>query len=225
MIVLVLSDLHFGNQVNTQKQRALKKLIMLADKVIINGDFWDRYLTTFDQFVNSDWAKLFLLLKQKKTVYLFGNHDPQKLIDKRVSWFCVQTGFEYDLDISGQKYHIEHGDRLKPACWLLDFLADLSFSISGVYWSTKIFVFCQTLFVKVFGIKLYQKIHNGENLRVLRAWQKKCLNKNYWLVCGHTHSAVFDKKEKYINTGFCRFGYLQYLTINNQKLSLKTIRY
>lgn len=114
---------------------------------------------------------------------------------------------------------------MKPAAWLLDYLATLSFSLSGSYWFTRLAGFGQALFIWIFGLPIYQRIHQGGNEKVLKTWRKRRIDNQAWLVCGHTHSAVIDYKAKYINTGLCRFGYLQYLLINNQKLKLETIRY
>jgi len=226
MKLLVLSDLHLEQQADKAKLRALEKLLIQVDRVIINGDFWDRYLTTFDQFVKSDWAKLFPLLKQKHTVYLFGNHDPKQLTDKRINYFCTESGFDAEMKIGNRQYHFEHGHRLKPPSWLLDSLAKFSYALTGRHLTTQVLVWIQQQFISIFGINFYQQLHRGGNKNILSKWQKERKNqKNLILVCGHTHSAILNRKLRYINTGLCRFGYLQFLIICKQKISLETIRY
>ena len=67
---LVISDLHLTTASDPKKFRFLKKLISSFDRVIINGDLWCVYTDTFDQFINSDWQRLFPLLKSKKQFIL-----------------------------------------------------------------------------------------------------------------------------------------------------------
>lgn len=67
--VLVISDLHLSHRVQKRKLAFLKKLVSEYDQVIINGDFWDNWFTTFDKFINSKWQELFPLLKENNCIY------------------------------------------------------------------------------------------------------------------------------------------------------------
>src|SRR3990167_5228492 len=87
MKVLVFSDSHLDHNFEPKKLSYLKKLVRSVDQVIINGDFWEGYSITFDQFLSSKWNELFPLLKAKKAVYIFGNHDKKVLADKRMRLF------------------------------------------------------------------------------------------------------------------------------------------
>jgi predicted MPP superfamily phosphohydrolase len=87
MQTLIFSDTHLTKGFNRKKYEFLREIIEPVDRVIINGDFWDGYLTSFDKFVNSEWQKLFPLLKEKQTIYLYGNHDKTKWCDSRVNLF------------------------------------------------------------------------------------------------------------------------------------------
>src|SRR3990172_1424130 len=66
MKILVFSDSHLTDKFEEKKFYFLKKIIRQSDFVIINGDFWDGYLTTFNRFISSNWSKLFPLLKLNK---------------------------------------------------------------------------------------------------------------------------------------------------------------
>jgi len=109
---LILADTHFSAQFESVCYKAIIRLIRSVDRVIINGDFWDDYLTTFDKFVTSDWQQLFPLLKQKQTIYIYGNHDREAFCDKRVKLFSVQQMDKYILETKNQAFLIEHGHSL-----------------------------------------------------------------------------------------------------------------
>jgi predicted phosphodiesterase len=96
MKILVISDVHLDNAFEKPKYRFLKKIIRRADRVIINGDFWDGYLVKFQQFIQSPWKSLFPLLKSKKTIYIYGNHDKKILSDKHTALFSdIQTRLKF----------------------------------------------------------------------------------------------------------------------------------
>jgi len=86
--ILLFSDSHLHPPIFKKAYfDRLVNLIEQADQVIINGDFWEGYFYSFDQFVNSKWNQLFPLLKQKHTIYLPGNHDLMSKLDKRTNLF------------------------------------------------------------------------------------------------------------------------------------------
>lgn len=66
MRVLVFSDTHLTKAFDDKKCEFLKKIISDSDQVIINGDFWDGYIISFDEFLKPEWACLFPPLKAKK---------------------------------------------------------------------------------------------------------------------------------------------------------------
>ncbi|MBI4226199.1 metallophosphoesterase family protein, partial [Candidatus Roizmanbacteria bacterium] len=114
MKILIFSDSHLTENFEEKKFNFLKKIIQQSDSVIINGDFWDGYRTTFDRFISSDWNKLFPLLKSKKTVYIHGNHDRETYIDQNASLFSDLQTHTYRLQLNGKVFIIEHGHRFYP---------------------------------------------------------------------------------------------------------------
>jgi len=109
MQTLVFSDTHFSKKFNKRQFNALVKQISYADRVVINGDFWEALDITFDDFINSEWNKLFPFLKQKQTVYVYGNHDDPYFSDDRVYQFCDRAVKEYLLETPSNKYLFRHG--------------------------------------------------------------------------------------------------------------------
>ena len=64
MKILVFSDTHLSSTFEEKKFNLLKEIISRADRVIINGDFWEGYLISFKEFLDSRWKELFPLLKK-----------------------------------------------------------------------------------------------------------------------------------------------------------------
>ena len=217
---LVISDLHLTTTPDPKKFRFLKKLISSFDRVIINGDLWCVYTDTFDQFINSDWQRLFPLLKSKKTIYLNGNHDEAKYTDNRIYQFCDQQLAQYTLSDPPFTFHIEHGPRLTQQKYPL---SQRKLDLYHRYKVQKIINFSQQLVLNLAGyfpIRIISKKHNN----LLRNFSKK-LPKNQYLVCGHTHLPEYDQKNKFINTGFIDGGYASYLAIWGDSFELITTKY
>src|SRR3989338_7051902 len=111
MHTLIFSDTHLSHRFHPSKFSLLKKIISRSNQVVINGDFWDSYTTTFDRFIHSPWKDLFPLLKSKHAVYLYGNHDPKNLSDHRVSLFSDNQLDEHRLPWKKFTLVIHHGHR------------------------------------------------------------------------------------------------------------------
>lgn len=110
MRTLLFSDTHLAERFEPDKFTFLFRNISRADTVIIAGDFWDIWHTSFDRFLRSEWSRLFPLLKQKHTVYLWGNHDPASAMDRRVERFCSVFDREYVVRAEGKQWIVTHGD-------------------------------------------------------------------------------------------------------------------
>jgi len=78
MKILVFSDTHLTDRFDQGKFRFLQKIINFSDQVIINGDFWDSWFTNFDDFVNSEWRKLFPILLKKRAIYIWQSRSGQE---------------------------------------------------------------------------------------------------------------------------------------------------
>jgi len=211
MRILVFSDTHLTDQFEPKKFAFLKKIISDADFVIINGDFWDGQLTSFEKFISSPWKKLFPLLKAKKAVYLFGNHDRQSYSDKNVNLFSNLQANAYRMKINGKKFIFEHGNRILP-------MFDEALPRSICKYTTIIAGF---FLEKISPLKFILK-RTGQTMKNK---VKKEANKNEVFVCGHSHFADFDLKNQYINTGFIENGVAGYLIIDGGKIIPKFDRY
>ena len=214
MNVLIISDLHLTHRPNERKYNFLEKIISSADKVILNGDLWDSYLTSFDRFVDSDWNRLFPLLKSKKTVYLFGNHDPKSKSDRRVNRFSDIASDNFRLKIGTQHYFVTHGHEIDKS---LDMLYPRLIGNSLVI---AIHEIRNHIGVKLRREQFFFKNSNDK----MKHWSAEHLNEEI-LVTGHTHLAEIDLSSRYINTGVVHYGLGQYLIISEEEVELRLERY
>ena len=211
MKILVFSDSHLTEKFEDKKFNLLKKIIQQSELVIINGDFWDGYLTTFDRFVSSQWKKLFPLLKSKKTIYLWGNHDRKIFMDKNINLFSQFQTNVYRLKIDGKNFVFEHGNRLYPTI-------DEKLPRSLCKYTTLIAGF---LLQKI----PYLKYILRRVAYLMKRKVQKELSQNEIFICGHSHWPEIDLKQRFINTGSIENGFAEYLIIENGDITSKKERY
>lgn len=215
MKTVIFSDTHLTEKFIPKKYQVLKKIINDSDHVIINGDFWDGYLTSYEKFWNSPWKKLLVRLKRKKTIYIFGNHDKELFIDKKKKFwsFC---GWNYQFKEKGEKFYFEHGHRILPF-W------DNLFSTKP----PKGLILMSRFFIKNVGLKvkreLVMTIYKKFNERLKKNFLK---NKNGVIsFFGHTHYPEIDLKNHYVNSGFIDQGLASYISINEAKIKFHLFNY
>lgn len=212
MKTIIFSDTHLTTEFIPSKFTYLLNLIENADQVIINGDFWDSYVITFDEFLNSEWNQLFPLLKAKNTVYIHGNHDLYTLMDDRVSQFCNTFTDYITMDLPTRKLYITHGHTITPSVDLKQPWVHKSKLLKLLYYThlrlTVPFLGKRVFFYESFK---YNQIINWINMN---------LTNNEILVSGHTHVAKYDLKNRAINSGFIDYGVASYILIEDDEISL-----
>ena len=220
MKTLLFSDTHLLKKFDEKKFLFLKKIISEADKVIILGDFWDGNLIGFNEFIESDWKKLFPLLKEKHAVYVFGNHDRKEQSDNRVSYFSDEQTDKYTFKVDGKTFVAEHGDRFfkKHITYYLTYGGPLRFFFMSRLFLTWQFLIFEEIMTKFFGKKfLNTRLRFNRYIKKVKIEEFK---NGEILICGHTHAAEIDLENNFINTGIIRHGVGQYATIENDKILL-----
>lgn len=214
MKTLIISDLHL-TYFKPKKCAYLLKLFAGFDQIIINGDLWSYYSITFDEFVKSKWSQLFPILKQKNTIYLFGNHDKQKYCDTRVNLFSTQQAQELKLKVGSETLNITHGQKM---CDLKEHLNETIIAIQRkLRFDTLIRYPLETFFVRTH--LLAPAIASRLNAET-KAYKQAHYPATEWLVIGHTHLPELDHNLKYINTGVVNHGVVSYLSITDTTFEL-----
>lgn len=209
MNILVFSDTHLSLPFEEKKFNFLKSIIKNADRVIINGDFWEGYFISFKHFMDSPWKHLFPLLKQKQAIYIFGNHDRKKFSDHDIKQFSVKHTDRYDLVVGNNTFIFEHGNRLLP----LENINTNEIMAGAPGFITSFMEHIEKFIVRTTGSKYQAGLkHLNSKIKTLI---KSELKKGEYYVCGHTHCAEVDHKNKFINTGMIKHGLGQYLLIKN----------
>ena len=213
--LLVFSDTHLTPLPDQRKLDFLLRIINDADQVVINGDFWDVCLTDFSSFVNASfWQPLFRLLKEKEAIYLYGNHDPEAAQGKAHPFSSTQQS-SFELNQSGQDFHIEHGNRLAPELdelhpWLPT-------------WARALGTHLDNFLTQMLGtVYLRRSATLNEQMK---AWQRENLPPETYLVCRHSHFGELSRQPRYANSGSVRGSRASYLVIQNGKPKLKKARY
>lgn len=218
--IIVFSDTHFTNTFNKKIYANICKIIHQADVVIINGDFWDSSYITFSEFVDSEWNKLFPLLKQKKTYYIFGNHDLRHLSDNRVQLFSDIQTEELTFQNAGQIFHVHHGHWLLPrTAAIVRLFKNRPKLLSFITWPLDIVGAVHHYFIRK-GFQLIASINNG-----FLTYKVRHLKSNEYLITGHTHAPYVDHVNKYINTGYFFQGFGSWIEIKQGIVKLHTSIY
>lgn len=211
MRIVIFSDSHLYLPVEAKKLEFLKRIISSADRVIINGDFYDSYMIRFEEFIDSGWRELFPLLKSKKAVYIYGNHDARKSSDNRVSLFSEIQAERYKMKTDLKTFIFEHGQKTRVT-------PDVSHNIEWKYLHMAIVLghLMRGLMVSIFG-KLFLKIrfayrNKNSKRRIMEMYNPK---EGEIYIIGHNHWGEIDVKNHFASTGAVLYGFAQYLTIED----------
>jgi predicted phosphodiesterase len=211
MSVVIFSDSHLPHHFEEKKYHFLRQIISQVDTVIINGDFWDGYVTSFDSFITSEWTRLFPLLKAKQTIYLYGNHDNANFADNRVSLFCDQALFSYNFSFNKMKFVVEHGNRFLPTLDERLRIREPYPFLAGTYRQI-----ARTM-VRTFKHKFINFYYRPDNQKIKEKISQEFLQEEI-LICGHTHAAELNLEQRYLNSGIVNYGLGQYLLFDNKKI-------
>lgn len=218
---LIFSDTHLSSKFEPALFDYITHLVDSVDQVIINGDFWDSYLMSFDEFVNSEWRHLFPILLKKNTIYVLGNHDEAESIDERANLFSVEQLGEYRFKAGGKTVIVAHGHKIAP---------EFDGTFPGI---TKKFghfyphVYNLSRSPSAWG-KIYRPIkkrHYLYNMRRLHKFALESLNDSELLICGHSHVQLDDREHGFINIGPTQQGVAHYLIIDGGKFTLEEKNY
>ena len=216
MRTLIFSDTHLTDTFDQRRFDFLYQLIEPVDRVILNGDITDLYVSKFAK-IERKWSDLFALLSRKDTVYLHGNHDRLSWLKKQNISFTEHVAQNYILPWQGVAFYITHGDGIWTS--LVGRLPIIPrqkiLGQFGIY---------RDQFGIFMGGKSFLNRYRRMNGKMKR-WGRQHLQENQILVCGHTHLVEMDWENRFINTGFIRHGFAQYLLIDDDRIQLVDERY
>lgn len=201
MSLLIISDIHLGKRFDKNKFNYLKNLVSKYDEIILNGDFWDYYSVSFDDFVNSEWNKLFPVMEDK-TIYIYGNHDQEKWVDSRVKLFSKKQTNKHELIIKDKRYIFIHGHTIGHTGLPHNIFFIKIFRISRL----NILALMLDYLIAVVSKNEYKDIETFAGN----------LEENEILVTGHKHIPTINLDKKYAVSGCVLFGKSSYLEIGER---------
>jgi predicted phosphodiesterase len=208
MRTLIFSDTHLTHDYSPSLDALLRSLIEKADQVIVNGDFWDAFHTDWDSFARSRWQELFSLLRKKKAIVIWGNHDLPRWT-KDPALLGAQYLERFTLPLGNKELLIEHGHLLAP-----------SFDTRHPFLAWN---FSRYVPYRKFSFKPNSWINQKADLILRQAASQ--LNNNQILITGHSHVAVLDGEAKYVNSGIMGNGHASWLWIEDGRISLQRSSY
>ncbi len=213
MKILVFSDTHLYMPFDQKKFDYLKKIIIGADQIIINGDFFDDYMISFDDFIKSPWNQLFPLLKEKKAVYVFGNHDQQKFSDTRLSLFSDLQTHDYKLSINNRQFIFTHGHQFRKTADLS--IKNITIVMPVVNFIINIAHFFRQTMVNILG-RTFLKLRFAYRNKATKERALKTIKSDQFIIVGHNHWAEVDEVNHFACCGAILYGFAQYLTIDSE---------
>lgn len=218
MTTLIFSDTHLTGRFNQRRFNYLVELFNEVDQIVINGDLWDGYLTSFDKFYHSKWNQLFPLLKEKHAIYLYGNHDRAEYSDIRVKEFSHMQADRFELRLPGFTLQIQHGHGICPTLEMR--FPRFPWRKIGITHGSHLGQKLLYGYLRVPPSKLSRLMN-----RKMRAYAQKHLKSDTVLVCGHTHTQERSQDGRFINTGLMTHGVAQYLLVTDGQIQLVNERY
>lgn len=219
MKTIIVSDLHLTQKFDPRKYRFLKNLFNNSDKLVVNGDFWSYYSTTFEEFLNSKWKKLFPLMLRKNTIYIFGNHDRKEWCDQRTNLFSVKQAHRHSFSLDKNDFVVRHGHDLLEGQGENKTLCNLTKKL--LHFEDRARYSIESFLYRLVSLNVINKIFVNYNNKA----KKFNYNKEFFLITGHSHVAEMDNDYKYINTGFVGHGHAWYLEIFGRSVALRFKRY
>lgn len=215
MKTLVFSDSHLTNKFDSELFDYISNLVKSADQVIINGDFWDAYLTTFDALCNSEWQKLFPLLKMKNAVYVVGNHDKLQFMDERRKLFSNLQVEDYEFKSGTKEFYVTHGHLIMPTYDNMLFFKNPLF-VRFFYKIVNYLVHQVTGFKQLFAF-----FENKKNLKQFFGLKKFSEEKNIkgqFFIFGHSHIPNLNINDNFISLGELQKKKRSYCIINDGEI-------
>lgn len=223
---IIVSDIHFNRTFDRKKLSFLESLFTHAEKIIINGDLWSYFLQDFDQFLNGPYKALFPLMKEKQTIYLYGNHDREEWCDSRTDLFSIKAIEKYNFKEDEVDLYITHGNKIAY---------DSSVDEKVIRLNRKYYEFNrlnQSYRIYPYFMRSITKLRNSERFhtyftRVNNPYKEFAskLPGGQILVMGHTHIAEYKPEEKFINLGFINYGLVHFLSIKDGIMKFHTGSY
>lgn len=208
MRTLVFSDTHLTGHFDQAQCHYIAKLVKSVDQVVLNGDFWDGYLSTYADFAKA-WQPLLDALAQPNTLYLPGNHDRLEWLNKKKVQFATVVEDELELSIGSNRYRILHGDHIAPE--FDDRHPSVTRSFAQMYWMV---VWLRKHWLLGVVMRWYHFQVSKRFERMLIEFASAKASQNEQFIFGHTHLTANLPEKHYLNPGISTPQVMRYILID-----------
>ena len=220
MKIAIISDMHLLDTFDEEKFKYIESVVKSHDRLIINGDLWEGQIISFDQFLNSEWSRLFPLFKEKHTVSLYGNHDKKSMIDERFHLYADEMHEEYELPLenSNKVLHLIHGDQFVN--YPFTYYRTHPVFLKSVAYPNRLRISFEDWLGSKIGWKKAKFFKMQRNPQKLIDIANSERYRGKILVTSHSHDPYFLPKMNFINTGMILSHLASYLSINDGNMKL-----
>jgi len=223
--ILIFADSHLHTKFKKGWWKEIKRKILEADIVIINGDFLQfNKNNNIDDFISIWGDKLFSLLKTK-TILIYGNNDLKKYYKHKESSLSVESLEQVSFISGGKKFCVQHGHRVidykkekRKAFWIILYrkIKKKAKQFPKVYWFIKgkeekrgkIYKILRYLFQKQYSFR-YEK---------LKGYVLENKNKADIFIFGHIHKPKHNLKNNFIIVGAFTNKHKRFVFIKNGEI-------
>jgi predicted phosphodiesterase len=210
MRTIVFSDTHLTDDFDQVQCDYIVKLVQSVDQVILNGDFWDGYLSKYEDFSRS-WQPLLSALASANTLYIPGNHDRLEWISGKASAFAKVHDREVRLQLGETCYRIQHGHKI--AHEFDDRHLTLTHFFARLYW---IVVWLRKNWLLGGLLRLHEQFVSNVLEKQLLLYARKHAAQSECFIFGHTHLTTNLPEQHYLNPGISTNRVFRYISIDEQ---------
>jgi len=242
----IVSDTHLTHKYSEKTFRTLKNILEESNYAIFNGDIVDLLKTKMYLFVkNEQWHELFKIMKDKKVVYIRGNHDAKEFDPNNLAEIFSEIQCDsYEMNYGTTEIlHFEHGHKLiktglQPIGYKFPILKPIIRKI--INFNGKIIdrVLRNQTYAgsgksekgNMFVANKMMNYSRRKSLEYLKWHLQNNIPENMWGIFAHSHGAMMDLENKTIVSGHFadaeHYGAFTFLGLepdenNNPKFSIK----
>jgi predicted phosphodiesterase len=210
MRTLIFSDTHLTDHFDQSQCDYIVKLVKSVDQVILNGDFWDGYLCSYEDFARA-WQPLLGVLAKTKTIYIPGNHDRYEWLSKQRIHFASLHNDEVTVKIGNLRYRIQHGNTIAPE--FDDRHQALTQFFARFYW---MIVWLRKHSLLGILMRKYDQRVSQDLEKTLIDYARAQSVQADLFVFGHTHLVANVPESQYLNPGISTPQMMRYLLIDTE---------
>jgi predicted phosphodiesterase len=92
-------------------------------------------------------------------------------------------------------------------------------------WTINVLQGLEEMALRMFGTHFTHAFYRPMNEKIKKGEVVSQMDEHTYLITGHTHFAEIDHDARYVNSGFNKYGYISYVTVEDGDIKLHQKRY